>query len=276
MFTIPSFMGFDAAGFGTPLLLDLYPGAAAAYSVRKLRTAYTGSAIRVRRTDLTEANIGFTSAGNLDTTALLAFTGTGALDNGFVTTWYDQSGNGINATQTTALSQPQIVSAGSVINVNSKPSLQFDGVNDEFALSSTITTSIYSNFTVLKKTSTTTIVIPAGLSNGQLTGAWSDGNLYENNGTSFVSVPFTTNTNQNLFSVIKSGNTLTDFSANQNGAALGSYSGTPFVSIAIDRLGARTSTYSNGNLQEVIIYNSNQTSNRTGIQNNINTYYAIY
>ena len=125
MFAIPSFFGFQKAGFAVPatLLLDTYPNAAAAYSVRKLRTAYTGSDIRVRRTDLTEQNIGFV-AENLDTTALLAFTGTGALDSGFITTWYDQSGNGYNATQTTALNQSQIVSAGSIITSGSKSSLQ--------------------------------------------------------------------------------------------------------------------------------------------------------
>jgi len=80
-------------------LLDLYPSAAAAYSVRKLRTAYTGSAIRVRRSsDNTEQNIGFTALGNLDDSALTTFcSGT----NGFVTTWYDQSGNANNAVQTT-------------------------------------------------------------------------------------------------------------------------------------------------------------------------------
>jgi len=32
----------------------------------------------------------------------------------------------------------------------------------------------------------------------------------------------------------------------------------------------------NGYLSEVIIYNSNQSSNRTGISTNINSYYAIY
>ena len=115
-----------------------------------------------------------------------------------------------------------------------------------------------------------------GLSAGQLTGAWSDGNLYENNGTSFVSVPFTTNTNQNLFSVLKNGNTLTDFSATQNASTLGSYTGTPFVSISIDRLGARTSTYADGNIQEIVIYSTSQASNRNAINSNINTYYGIY
>ena len=39
-------------------LLDTYTGAAAAYSLRKLRSAYTGSAIRVRRSsDNIETNI---------------------------------------------------------------------------------------------------------------------------------------------------------------------------------------------------------------------------
>jgi hypothetical protein len=105
------------------LLLDLYPNAAAAYSLRKLRASYSGSAIRVRRSsDNTEQNIGFTLTGDLDTSALTTFcSGT----NGFVTTWYDQSGNSNNATQTTAANQPQIVSSGSIINVNSKPCLQF-------------------------------------------------------------------------------------------------------------------------------------------------------
>jgi hypothetical protein len=93
-------------------LLDDYPNAAAAYSLRLLRTAYTGDAIRVRRaSDNTEQDIGFVS-NELDTSALTTFcSGT----NGFVKTWYDQSGNGNDATQTTSANQPQIVSSGSVL-----------------------------------------------------------------------------------------------------------------------------------------------------------------
>jgi hypothetical protein len=254
-------------------LLDDYPNAAAAYSLRLLRTAYTGDAIRVRRaSDNTEQDIGFVS-NELDTSALTTFcSGT----NGFVKTWYDQSGNGNDASQTTSANQPQIVSSGSVLNVNGKPSLLFDGTNDEFSLSSTITTSIYSRFVVLKKQSTATIVIPIGLSSGQSIGAWSDGNLYENNGSIFVSVSYTNDTNQNLFSVIKNGNTLSDFSATQNASTLGSYTGSPFTSITTDRLGARSGTYSDGNLQEIVLYSSNQSSNRTGIETNINDFYSIY
>jgi PKD repeat protein len=107
------------------LLLDAFPNAEVAYSLRKLRAAYTGSAIRVRRSsDNTEQDIGFNGSNGLDTTALLAFVGAG---NGFVTTWYDQSGNGLNATQSTAGNQPQIVSSGVVLVENGKPSMSASG-----------------------------------------------------------------------------------------------------------------------------------------------------
>jgi len=74
----------------TPLL-DTYSGAAAAYSLRKLRTAYTGSANA-------ESDINFNVFGELDTVSLASFcSGT----DGFVKTWYCQSGNANDATQTT-------------------------------------------------------------------------------------------------------------------------------------------------------------------------------
>jgi hypothetical protein len=103
-------------------ILDTYSGAAAAYSVRKLRSGYTGSAIRVRRlSDNTEQDIGFVD-GELDTASLTTFC---SATDGFVTTWYDQSGNSNNATQITATSQPQIVSSGSVLLENGKAAINF-------------------------------------------------------------------------------------------------------------------------------------------------------
>ena len=57
------------------LLLDMYPNAAVAYSLRKLRTTYTGNAIRVRRlSDNVEQDFGFV-ANELDTTSMLDFVG---------------------------------------------------------------------------------------------------------------------------------------------------------------------------------------------------------
>ena len=53
------------------LLLDLYPGASAAYSLRQLRTAYEGPAIKVRRSSDDELqDIGFID-GNEITVSIL-------------------------------------------------------------------------------------------------------------------------------------------------------------------------------------------------------------
>lgn len=106
--------------------LDTVATPAAAYSLRKIRDAYSGSLIRVRRSsDNTEQDIGVTgTCGVLDTAALTAFVGAG---NGFVKTWYDQSGNGRNATQTTAGSQPRIVNAGAVETKFGQTMIFFNG-----------------------------------------------------------------------------------------------------------------------------------------------------
>ena len=109
--------GGSSGGDSFTGLLDTYSGAAAAYSLRQLSSTYSGDAIVVRRaSDNTTQAIGFVN-NELDTTSLESFcSGT----DGFVTTWYDQSGNGYDAAQTTAGSQPKIVSSGSTILENGK------------------------------------------------------------------------------------------------------------------------------------------------------------
>lgn len=113
---------------GTTLPLDSVTSAFRAYSLRKLRTAYTGNAIRVRRSsDNSEQDIGFTLDGNLDLQALADFVGT---SNGLVVTWYDQSGSGVNATQATAAQQPAIVIDGVLQVVDNRPAIKYDGADD--------------------------------------------------------------------------------------------------------------------------------------------------
>jgi hypothetical protein len=96
---------------------------AVAYSVRKVISTYTGFAMRVRRsTDNALLNVGFTSSGDLDTTALSTFIGA---NNGFVETWYDQSVNGKNMTQTNTGLQPQIVFSGTYKYIGTRPTIDF-------------------------------------------------------------------------------------------------------------------------------------------------------
>jgi hypothetical protein len=275
-------------------LLDTYPNAAAAYSVRKLRSAYTGNAIRVRRTDLTESNIGFTAAGNLDTTALLAFTGTGALDNGFITTWYDQSGNARNATQTTALNQPQIVSSGSVITENGKPASDWNGSMNLQAngLSSIINGNDLpiSSFSVYKqdRTNFTEEIFAfgkngAGISNYYLVRNNISGqyrNVANDGSTSISLVGGTTNTNQILRTDLKKSTTLDVFVdssvvINNQAFDFGTFSGLNEFTIGNWEEGGFLTGF-DGKMQEMILWDSDKSSNRTGIETNINDFYTIY
>ena len=113
-----------AAGPAGTLLLDLYPGAEVAYSVRKLTNAYDGNAIEVRRTIGTPTSkyIGFVDD-ELDTASLLNFVGT---SDGYVPTWYDQSGNNNNQTQGSFSAQPDIVDTGALVTLNGNPTARFD------------------------------------------------------------------------------------------------------------------------------------------------------
>jgi hypothetical protein len=97
--------------FGPGPLLDSFPGAQAAYSLRKVNSRYTGPCLTVRRSsDNATTDIGFFRY-TVDTDAILNFVGSG---NGFVTTWFDQSGNGINISQGTTSLQFNISTSGSL------------------------------------------------------------------------------------------------------------------------------------------------------------------
>ena len=103
-----------------------FGGAAAAYSLRDIG-ANGGAVVRVRRSsDDVEENF---SANQVSSGAVEAFVG--GSNDGFVEVLYDQSGNFRHAFQETATNQPKIVSSGSLITINSKPAITFDG-NDNF------------------------------------------------------------------------------------------------------------------------------------------------
>ncbi|MES2560956.1 MAG: T9SS type A sorting domain-containing protein [Bacteroidota bacterium] len=113
---------------------------AVAYSIRQLKTTYDHAAItppaavsgftnsntplmRVRRSsDNGQLDIGYLASGMLDTVTLKDFVSTG---NGFVSVWYDQSGNSRDAVQGNTSVQPRIVNSGVVdVNQSGVPGMQ--------------------------------------------------------------------------------------------------------------------------------------------------------
>ena len=264
----------------TPYLLDTYEGAAAAYSLRRLRSAYTGPAVRVRRaSNNDELDIYFDGQGNLDTATLETFC---AGTDGFVKVWYDQGQEANDAEQTTTANQPQIVSSGSIIPENGKPAIELDGLTEHFVLTGlTNAASNYGCFFVGINTSTGTFsnylfdtldpvtgrfIIDA---RGNTTGVYYDG--------SFRGLGYT-HTTQSVTSI--------HMVAPNSGASYlngtSTNTGLPYTQKAIGGdvvLGARydgAAIHWKGKFQEFILYNSDETSNRTGIETNINDFYDIY
>ena len=114
---INDFYGF--AQLNNQLLLDTYTDVFSAYSLRKLRSAYTGSCIEVYN-GTSYADIGFTSQNELDIEALNAHCGS---NNGLISKWYDQSTTVNTAVQTATGSMPQIYNGSTqqVLIDNGKP-----------------------------------------------------------------------------------------------------------------------------------------------------------
>jgi hypothetical protein len=268
-------------------LLNLYSGAAAAYSLRLLRKGYAGNAIRVRRSsDNTEANIGFDSNGNLNTATLLAFCGAG---NGFVTTWYDQSGNGRDATQSTGANQPQIVSSGSVILENGKIALRFDGSDDTLSVgnfdlySNTNGQSIISVFKALNNSTNKQIISKYHAAQSKRQWFLSNDNYnVQELATSFngsnLAQGVNTQTQQLFFgnwipstSTILYQNNTNSYIATTAATDISTTDASVLIGASFDNL-----SYVFANIQEIIVYDFSQASNRAAIQINVNSFYSIY
>jgi hypothetical protein len=256
----------------TSLLLDTYSGAAAAYSLRKLNGSYTGESIRVRRSsDNAEQNIGFDASGNLNTVSLLAFVGSG---NGFVTTWYDQSGNSKNATQTTAANQPKIVNAGSVLTNAGQPCLEFDATNDSLITTLTINRpySIYAQF--LQFVGGTTRMLNSNNITNSLISSVRVANTVFTSGDVVASAYASANQNV-IIGLIESTTATSKFFYNLNNIAVGS-PGSNNWGVLCFGVGSFTAEPANGQIKETIVWSQDQSTNNTAIQNNMNLYYAIY
>lgn len=271
-------------------LLDTYSGAAVAYSAaRRLSSTYTGALIRVRRSsDNTEQDIGYDSNNVLDESALTTFVGA---NNGFVTTWYDQSGNAKNVIQSTAANQPKIVSSGTVNKINSKPSLNFDGSNDALAVTdnsilhaSALKSCFYVSY--LNSTGNNNPIASKSYNSdgGYFFGGYASfdfmqlyldntfyGPFFDNLGNRNTQLLFTNinTTGSNGIKIYKNSTTSQLYTASTDLTGTNSH----YFTVGKD---ANNAIYLTGDIQEIVIYSSDKSSDRTNIESNINTFYSIY
>lgn len=275
------FLIYQPTDAPTSGLLATYTGAAAAYSVRQLSDKAV-ICMRIRRDmgagnpgDDDETNIGFDANGDLDTQAIADFCTTGT---GYVTRWWDQSVNGNHADQATDASQPQIYNGTAVITENGKPVLDFDG-NDDY-LDWTTTSTISQPFTVftVNPLQTNGFVMDSSSTNSGFRCVLGDfgGAGYGMFAPTWIRASITPTT-QSLNTAIY--NTTTSALYIDGSSHVTGNVGTNGLtdSAGFVRIGNRAPSTGVGinSMQEFILYNSNQTSNRTGIESNIDTYFQI-
>jgi len=257
-----------------------------AYSLRRVSHIHTGYAIQVENDGGTTLDIGFDNDGNLDTGSILTHIGSG---EGYVTKWYDQSGNGndayYDASYTYAGDKPKIATGGSINMNNGKPTID-TSVGGTFVMTEEFSTGTSTNpflMTIVCNSDRSVNNDNQGMIIGTQVGNdnrfWVNRNRinWQINGGSY-NIYWTGNTyhntiDQKLFSAFFNGSQ-TDFERNGT-AATGTANRTgPFRATLLFNAWNNTAYEFIGDVQEILIFP--QSSSRADIIPNINSYYNIY
>jgi len=211
----------------------------------------------------------------LDTNTLASFcSGT----DGFVTAWYDQSGNQRNLQQATLLSQPQIVYSGTILLYNGTPAIN-SATNRNLVATSFTINNLGTPLAMFVVT-----VLPTGSTRGMFEFAGGDNSGVPNffihatnssivlyNSSYFLNAPRLPSV-YNLISITRESNNWSLFlNTSLAGTGVGGLAGaTPL------RVFSGYPAYYNSIIQELIFYPYSQSANRPEIESNINSYYNIY
>lgn len=288
LFTILLFIGLGAEGqvmfhahnqMPSGGIIDSFPSDMA-FSFRKVREAYSGNCVRIRRSsDNTESDFGFQSS-FVDTASIKTFIGS---SDAFVVTWYDQSGNSKDVTAPSSSAQPKIATAGVLIYGGGKLCMQYDGSNDVLQRSETIEDEAFSCFMVfIRTTATQFMIVPSFFSSagaalfiGSTASARAEIGHFASPTYVFVRRGTATN-NLSLATGIYYGSTFLGSdgftnSTNTRSANIGSMDRLAFGSFQRS-VGTQ---YYPGQLHEVFIYKSDKSTDRSTIETNIKNYYGI-
>jgi trimeric autotransporter adhesin len=264
-----------------PLLLDAVPGAAGAYSLRQLSNSYTGPVVTVRRSsDNAEEDF---KASEIDDGTLTAFCGAG---DGLVKTWHDQSGNGRDASNTTAAQQPKVVGSGSLVTEGGKAAVEFDGSDDFLQVDSEFTqNALVSIFAIASSANVAANQFIVDNSNSASLGGGYSLRFFSSGGFRFwaqvagyqITAGVSENGRQYLLSALNTSATTGTSSLRVDGALVGTAVLQASLRYAkpTTRIGQSEvfGGYLNGALQELIVYPSDQTANRERIEGDLAWYY---
>jgi len=283
--------GFLAAQ-GEPLLLDKYSGAEFAFSTRLLSSTYTGDCLKVKRSsDGATQNIGFNSDGYLDQASIETFRG--ASTEVQIMEWYDQSGNNMVLSQADYGNAPVIYESGAYIQSLGRYAGSFD---NQWLISSNYDPSMLndSSWFIVN-----TPLTNPGTQDGCMVQAqefdgtnwrvdvmgFRDGGFFtrltqDAANNQLNGYDFSTTTGNVVSNIIDTSAVSNVFKFN-NSVKTDSNNGRSNTGqgarVTLGRSGnVATGTSAEFLLNEMIYYDSDQTSNEAGILDNINEFYSIY
>ena len=202
--------------------------------------------------------------------------------DGFVETWYDQSGNSRDATQPTAGSQPKIVDEGSLVTGG----IDFDGTDDIGLVTGSFSlTQTYSTFSVSHTDDASTsqgVWSTAASFDSTFNAAQlfrSDDGFSINSGTTLTTagtINYVADRNYLQTNVVNGGSS-SIFVDGATGATgnMGATNPSGVLILGYYKSGSNIQNL-DGAIKELIIYNTDQSANRPAIEANINNQYDIY
>lgn len=292
-------------------LLDTY-SADVAFSLRKLRTAYTGYVALVRSgTANAGGNLMFDSNGEISMSSNVIITGVGttsltigdtitlnefvnaggANQSAFVRIWYNQGSAIFNLEQITSADQPRLVNAGTLETKNGKPAIYFDGTNDVLLNDGHPVCiedgNAHSAFGVGSHTGTGYVSYLASANNTPADWALLIDNrtnknlgFIRNNSTVAYPVNMPSQINNSdlrlLTMLVNSSKAMAGFVNSTTGTTNTYVSPYTLSNFAIGNISNLSARNVNGYISEFIIMPRDEAANRTAIETNINTFYSIY
>jgi hypothetical protein len=301
--------------FGNQLLkiLDIFPTAHHAYSLRKLRSTYSGACLRIRRTTTTPSvttttvdlsfdsnniislNSAITYVSGTATTAtnlgqfcasiVNGYTnpdGVNTNQNIFVVTWFDQSGNGKNPTNALAGQQPRLVNGGNLELSGGKVAVRFTKASSQNLNLADTTANInnMSSYWVGQFLSTTGTQIGYLLSattpNGRFYFPYNTANIvYASYGSTLTQLFYeVTPITRRLYELIAPAPEFGQVRGWSNGVQTGNTAVLRTQTISNIQIGTGATNYFDGYIQEIIGYQSN--SFRVEKESNINSFWQIF
>ena len=251
-------------------LLDVYSGAAAAYSLRQLQSG-SYPVVRVRRSN-DNAEQDFTATEVSDGT-LAAWVGAG--NNGILRTWYDQSGNNRHSSLFGSLPSWKIVDNGTLVTSSGLAAINTTDATQNASKRITIpglAGLTRADYFFVKETSDVIYMTPGSATSGGIGYGWvahqasstaAGGNnfgtptLYANGALQSVA------TRDDVYNALN-GRKL-ETTINASFAAWTDFTLCFYGGFGMDAL-----------IQEFIVYGTDQSTNRTAIEANINAHYSIY